>query len=361
MKSDFFSIKIVEWYQEHHRNLPWRNTQDPYKIWLSEIIMQQTRVLQGLPYYEKFVQNYPNIKSLARAREEQILRLWQGLGYYTRARNLHACAREIVDKHRAKFPTTFEELVTLPGVGDYTAAAIASFAFDERVAVLDGNVFRVLARVFGIDKDITSLEGKKHFARLANQLIPVHNPGVHNQAIMEFGALHCLPQNPKCEVCVLKSRCVAYKHNEQSELPVRAKHKKPKHRYFYYFIIRLGDKIFMNKRNGKDIWKGLYDFPLREVKRAIRISRIHDVLNASSGSRKGKEFGISISPEDKHILSHQVIHARFIVVERMGIKDLDPSLIPSNARAYSMKEVARLPKPVLISRYLEDWLVSPES
>ena len=267
MKKEDFSKKLVEWYNDHHRTLPWRNTQDAYKIWLSEIILQQTRVAQGLPYYKKFILHYPNINSLAEAKEKEVLRLWQGLGYYTRARNLVKCAREVVKNYAGKFPGTFQELKKLPGIGDYTAAAIASFAFEEPVAVVDGNVYRVLSRIFGIDKNIASTEGKKFFFALANELIPVDQPGTYNQSVMEFGALHCLPLNPNCDDCIFKKNCVALKQEKIDILPVKIRRQKKTNRYFNYFLIRIGDKILMNERTGKDIWKGLLDFPLLETKR----------------------------------------------------------------------------------------------
>jgi len=204
-----FSNDITDWYRENRRSLPWRNTKDPYLIWLSEVILQQTRVNQGLPYYQSFVSTFPTVNDLARAREDTVLRLWQGLGYYSRARNLHRCAKEVAEKYDGVFPSSFEELIQLPGVGAYTAAAIASIAFDRKVAVVDGNVYRVLARIFGITKDISSTEGKKHFSALANQLMPATNPGDHNQAVMEFGAMHCTPQLPRCTTCPFGRKCIA--------------------------------------------------------------------------------------------------------------------------------------------------------
>ena len=225
MDKRYFSKKIVEWYLRNKRNLPWRDTTDPYKIWLSEIILQQTRVSQGLPYYEKFVQTYPTVRSLATAPQDKVMRLWQGLGYYTRARNLHKCSKQIVALLDGTFPDNFAALKKLPGVGDYTAAAIASFAFGEAVAVVDGNVFRVLSRIFGIDAPIDSLQGRHVFIRLANELISQDQPGSHNQAVMEFGATFCVPLNPPCYECIFKSSCFAFQKGMQSSLPVKAKTK----------------------------------------------------------------------------------------------------------------------------------------
>ncbi len=349
MKGGYFSKKIAEWYEVHYRRLPWRDTRDPYKIWLSEIILQQTRVAQGLPYYERFVKNYPNVKALARANEQEVLRLWQGLGYYTRARNLHACAKSIVEKHDGKFPRTYDALMQLPGIGAYTAAAIASFAFDEKVAVVDGNVQRVLARIFGIDIDATSPEGKKRFARLANDLISKDNPAIHNQAIMEFGALQCVPMRPDCENCVFRSSCFAYKHDSQSLLPVKKKKTRITRRYFYYFLLRNGKKLLTIERKGNDIWRGLHDFPLHEETRPADPKKI--ITKLFTHELTGD---VRISPDYKHVLTHQVIFARFIEM------NLTPEKVPSHllrdsaAQWRSVSSLEKIPKPVLISRYLHE-------
>lgn len=353
MKEGYFSKKIVEWYQACHRDLPWRNTQDPYKIWLSEIILQQTRVLQGLPYYQKFIQYYPDITSLAEAKEQGVLRLWQGLGYYTRARNLHKCAREVVKNHDGRFPRTFGELKALPGIGDYTAAAIASFAFHQSVAVVDGNVYRVLSRVFGIDENIASPSGKKFFSELANKLIPIQDPGTYNQAVMEFGATHCLPQNPKCETCVFTRNCFAYQHEQQDTLPVKIKQRKITKRYFYYFLIRQDTKILMMRRNNKDIWNGLFEFPLHEEKRAVPPEDIFKKLFPMNRDLKGT-LRNRISKAYRHVLTHQVIHAHFIEVDWPSGEVLSALLPSSKAKWLSSKQIEKVPKSVLITRYLED-------
>ncbi len=355
MKDRDFSSKIVEWYGEHHRQLPWRKTRDPYKIWLSEIILQQTRVAQGLPYYLKFIHRYPTVTSLAAAPEREILRLWQGLGYYSRARNLRKCAKEVVNVHRAKFPGNFTQLKTLAGIGDYTAAAIASFAFGEQVAVVDGNVFRVLARVFGIMDDISSPKGKKRFAELANRLIPSENPGMHNQAIMEFGATHCLPRNPKCGTCPFTRVCVASQQDLQQVLPVKAKSRKPKPRYFYYLVARQGQKILMKERGPGDIWTGLYDFPLIETKGWVAANQIHRLLKENNIVRTGSNEKLKVTTLHKHILTHQIIHARFIELILKDKSSLPSSTLFTRSAFFSARQIARLPKPVLISRYLEEW------
>lgn len=338
MDKRYFSEKLVKWYKGNHRNLPWRLTRDPYRIWLSEIILQQTRVNQGLPYYERFVEIYPTVRHLAAATEQEVLRLWQGLGYYTRARNLHRCAKKIVADHNEVFPKTFDELIKLPGIGEYTAAAIASIAHGEAVAVVDGNVFRVLARVFGIDTIINSPAGKKEFTALANRVLDHRIPDIHNQAMMEFGALFCTPKNPFCFECVFKTNCEAFRSDLQHVLPVKQKLKKSSQRYFYYLVIRKGNSIAMKKREEKDIWNGLYDFPLIEHERPVTESQLK------------KQFGkgIIISRPFKHILSHQTIHARFIETDSVANHEAK-----NKTKFYSTAQIANLPKPVLISRFLE--------
>lgn len=350
MKATVFSQKVVDWYQEHHRLLPWRQTRDPYKIWLSEIILQQTRVAQGLPYYRAFLRKYPRVASLAAASEQEVLRVWQGLGYYSRARNLHACARTIVRQYGGKFPQTFGELKRLKGIGDYTAAAIASFAFGERVAVLDGNVFRVLSRVFGITDDIASTNGKKKFSSLANALLPMADSPTHNQAIMEFGALMCTPRNPACDRCPLASGCFAYKHETQAEFPVKRKSVKSKQRFFHYVVVRRGKSVLMTRRAGSDIWKGLWDFPLWESQRRLTQNDLEQRMQQYFG----KNVVIAFSREYKHILSHQVLFARFLEVDISDGKGWParsrfPKAIPCGPR-----KVQQLPKPVLVDRYLQD-------
>ncbi len=349
MDSRYFSLKLVEWYELNKRELPWRDIKDPYRIWLSEIILQQTRVNQGLPYYKKFIEAFPTVIDLAKAPEQKVLRIWQGLGYYTRARNLHKCAKEVVSKYNSAFPKNFEALKTLPGIGDYTAAAIASFAFKEQVAVVDGNVSRVLARIYGIETPINSSLGKKTFFKLANNLIPATHPDLHNQAMMEFGALYCTPQNPPCGGCIFASSCVARRNSLQLLLPVKQRLKKARRRYFYYFAIQKGRSYLMKKRNEKDIWHGLYDFYLVERNRPVDPEKIfveEKQLRKLAGRKKITE----ISGVYKHVLSHQVIYSRFSQLRLSG----SPALNGSELKFYSLKKMAELPKPVLISRFLSD-------
>jgi A/G-specific adenine glycosylase len=351
MNKKAFALKIAEWYQEHQRPLPWRETTDPYRIWLSEIILQQTRVSQGLPYYLRFIKRFPDVTALARAGEQEILRLWQGLGYYTRARNLHRCAKLIVSQNQGKFPDNFIDLQKLPGIGTYTAAAIASLAFHEAVAVVDGNVYRVLARVFGEEQDIASKEGKDFFFKKAQSLVPADFPDIFNQAMMEFGALHCLPKNPKCDDCIFKKQCVAFANGWQDSLPVKSKKGNVRRRYFYYFVIEQDNKWGMQKREGKDIWQGLYDFYLIETPRPRKPERLWEE-DKTLKSLNGKIQFHKISPLYKHVLSHQKLLARFIPVKirHSAVKKAEGKL--KMLKFYSAREINRLPKPVLVSRYL---------
>lgn len=348
MDRRYFHEKLVEWYEAHRRDLPWRNTDDPYKIWLSEIILQQTRVNQGLPYYLRFVSRYPDVSSLAAAKEDDVLRLWQGLGYYSRARNMLKCARQVVTAYEGRFPTTYSELLTLPGIGAYTAAAIASFSSGENVAVVDGNVFRVLARIFGESIAINSPEGKKIFQSLADQLMPETNCGSHNQAMMEFGALWCTPRQPKCPTCVFLDDCFAAKNALQSELPVKAKPTKPRKRYFNYFVLKKGNALLMKRRDAKDIWQGLYDFYLVETNRHTRPQTL---IDADQFLRQLKYVTVTASGNYRHSLSHQTIISKFILLEQR-----EQSLVAEEPmKYYPIRKIHELPKPVLISRFLEDY------
>ncbi|MFZ1807055.1 MAG: A/G-specific adenine glycosylase [Cyclobacteriaceae bacterium] len=344
-----FSKKIVDWYLLSPRDLPWRKTKDSYRIWLSEVILQQTRVAQGLPYYIEFVRNFPNVKALARASEDKVMRTWQGLGYYSRARNLQACAKVIASKYKGRFPKTCAELLTLPGIGEYTAAAIASMAFGQPEAVVDGNVFRVLSRVFGMEDDISTSAGKKAFAIKAKELLDIDRPGTYNQAVMEFGALHCTPKSPNCEECIFSSGCFAKKRQMQNLLPVKTKKVKVRTRYFTYFIITKGNKLAMKKRSGKDIWSGLYDFYLIESKRHQR----PEVLNKNDKVLGTMRLNIEFRSEVyKHVLTHQHILARFVLLSLsrgFSARNLSDLL---GVKLYSPAEVAALPKPALVSRFL---------
>ncbi len=350
-----FANNLLLWYEKNKRDLPWRNSTDPYLIWLSEIILQQTRVKQGLPYFNRFIETYPTVGELARADEQAILRLWQGLGYYSRAKNLHACAKNILATFNATFPNNYKDLLSLRGVGKYTAAAIASFAFDEKVAVVDGNVYRVLSRVFGIEDDIAASRGQKRFQELANDLLPAQNTATYNQAIMEFGALQCVPVNPNCEICVNNDICVAYKLQIQHRLPVKIKKLKIKVRHLNYFVIRSQGKILMKKRVQKDIWSGLYDFYVVESDEPKEIDTIEDAV-----LEKLRSSGIinDISKTYKHVLTHQRLLAKFYLLDISDVARVKTVLqdanIAGNYELFTNEAIVQLPKPILIDKYLSE-------
>ncbi|MCX2741391.1 A/G-specific adenine glycosylase [Pontibacter anaerobius] len=348
-----FAQTLLGWYGRHKRSLPWRDTTNPYFIWLSEVILQQTRVAQGLPYYERFVAAYPTVQDLAAAPQDEVLRLWQGLGYYSRARNMHHTAQLVVEKYGGQFPDKYEELLKLKGVGSYTAAAIAAFAFKEQVAVLDGNVFRVLARVFGISDDIAAPSSRKIFQKLADELVPAGEPDTYNQAIMEFGAIQCTPLMPDCLFCPLQQSCFAFNHGMVQELPVKSKAKAARPRFFHYIVFELDGAFYLRKRLEGDIWQGLYDFYLYE-------SDIKD-LPEEQLLLELQEAGIPVqkallqppAKDYKHILSHQKINARFYRIKlKTPLKD--EVLQETRLAPYNVKKIEALPKPVLISSYLKD-------
>jgi A/G-specific adenine glycosylase len=348
MDKRYFSEKVVKWYINNKRALPWRATRDAYKIWLSEIILQQTRVKQGLPYYQSFIQSFPTVHHLAKASEQQVLRLWQGLGYYTRARNLHKCAKTVVQVYNGHFPETYSELLSLPGVGEYTAAAIASFAFRHRVAVVDGNVFRVISRIFGIDTVINSPKGKREFTEIANTLISQTDPDLHNQAMMEFGATQCTPKTPNCEGCIFQTSCIAFARKMQDQLPVKLKGKVSRKRHFYYLVLQHKNRLLMKKRMHRDIWNGLFDFHLIERDRSVKAEKLLEDTSLKKWIRKQDE--VTISKKYKHVLSHQVIHSTFISIKT----DRKINFEKDGLSYYSFKKIAKLPKPVLVSRFLAD-------
>ena len=305
---DFFSSKIIKWYSQHKRELPWRNTKDPYKIWLSEIILQQTQVKQGLPYYQKFVNTFPSVSELANANEEEVLKLWQGLGYYSRARNLHFAAKQI---HQAGFfPKEYKDIITLKGVGEYTAAAIASFAFKLPYAVVDGNVFRLLSRFYGIDTPIDTSKGKREFSEIAQTLLVKKEPDTHNQAIMEFGSQMCKPKQPNCNSCPLRDECVAFANNTTHLLPVKKGKVKVKTVFFEYFFFKMNGYTLVNKRADDGIWQNMYEFPLITTD---ELKNTEEILNHNQFESwvKGIDFSIESISEFKHILSHRKINARF--------------------------------------------------
>lgn len=339
----FYKI-LTQWYLQNKRDLPWRNTSDPYKIWLSEIILQQTKVSQGLPYYNKFIAEFPKVTDLAEANEEKILKLWQGLGYYSRARNLHAASKMVIDNYGGIFPKTYNELIKLKGVGIYTASAIASFANNEVVAVLDGNVYRVLSRLFGIETPINGKQGEKEFLKLASRLINKEDPATYNQAIMEFGALACKPKKPNCMFCPFSTECVAFNTNKIADLPVKLKKTKVKKRYFNYFIIKHNKLIAIQKRENKGIWQHLYEFPLIESEKKLTETETEKAF--SNLNLNYTNFKKLITLEKPHKLSHQHIYTDFYLVEVEQFQK-------NNFKTISLSEIDKYPVPVLISNFIE--------
>ena len=342
--------KLIEWYRTNGRSLPWRETKDPYKIWLSEILLQQTRVDQGLPYYLRFIDTFPTVHDLAKADVDQVLLLWQGLGYYTRARNLHLTAKNIVANYNGLFPESFKELLILKGIGGYTAAAIASIAFNKPHAVLDGNVFRVLARYCNLSIAINSTKGKKLFENLADEYLDKKNPGEHNEAIMELGATICTPKTPSCASCPINVNCQAFLNGNQKELPVKIGKTKQRKRYFLFLVFHYEDNYYLQKRGDQDIWRGLYQFPLIELsKKPLKTEIVKQVSMYLSSNGLLKEYVIDqISTEFKHILSHQQIHARFVHIKtekKPFMTDLH-EVFKSAISGYAL--------PRLITRYLEE-------
>jgi len=339
-----FSNSLINWYLQNKRDLPWRNTVNPYFIWLSEIMLQQTRVAQGLPYYLSFTRSFPTVFDLANAQEEQVLKLWQGLGYYSRARNLHATAQYIAFELNGKFPATYKELIKLKGVGEYTAAAIASFANNEPVAVLDGNVFRVLSRYFNMESDISLPKTKKEFQQVAQAVIDKNKPALFNQAIMEFGALQCVPKNPNCTSCDLNTSCAALQYKKVAELPVKTKKTKVTNRYLNYLILKDSDSNFIvQKREGKGIWENLYEFPVLETENLLTEKEaINQIKGMRFYNKKPSEILILHNDVILHKLSHQHLNIRFFALHfNSKLPDAKP-----------FTEIVKLPFPIVIHNFM---------
>ncbi len=348
-----FSKNIINWYRTHKRDLPWRNTKDPYKIWLSEIILQQTRVAQGIPYFEAFIARFPDVRALAAAGEEEVLKLWQGLGYYTRARNLHASARYIQEVLKGKFPASYTGLLRLKGVGAYTAAAVASFAYGEAVPAIDGNANRVLARYFGINTPVDGGEGKKIISELANAVMDKKQPALFNQALMEFGALQCVPGLPDCKLCLLSGSCVALEKSIVTELPVKKAKQRIEKRYFNYLVIDDAGKTFLQKRTAKDIWRNLYEFPLLESEKPLDVRELlrEDFVQHLFKKADFNLMRYNIKPVI-HKLSHQHLYIWFWVFHTTAVK-------LSNMCAW--EDVFRFPVPVVIQHFMESYIIQKKS
>lgn len=345
-----FQNEIISWYLINKRTLPWRDTQDAYVIWLSEIILQQTRVEQGLPYFNRFLSAYPTVADFAAASETQVLKLWQGLGYYSRGRNMLYTARQIGELHQGVFPVSYAELIQLKGIGEYTAAAISSFSSGEVRAVLDGNVFRVLSRYFGISTPINSTAGKKQFAGLAQSLISPEDPALYNQAIMEFGALQCKPKSPDCPACPLQSSCFARVNDLVKALPVKVKTIKIRTRYINYFLCKQDNEVLVNKRTSEDIWQHLYDFPRIETLQPADLYDIDFIKEVKQNFGQG----VTILPlmEMKHLLTHQIIYVQFFALDNFIIN----FNINAEAKWVSWADFDELPQPKILTKFINNYL-----
>jgi A/G-specific adenine glycosylase len=343
-----FRTLLLQWNRHQNtRKMPWKGEKDPYRIWLSEIILQQTRVEQGWKYYEKFIAVFPDINKLAAAKDEKIYKLWEGLGYYSRCKNLIETARFISKKLNGKFPDKFEDILSLKGVGNYTASAIASFAYNLPYAVVDGNVFRVLSRVFGIKKPIDSTEGKRFFPQLAFDLLDKKKAGIYNQALMDFGAVICKPQNPGCSNCVLRDHCFAFKNDLVNKLPVKEKKIKITTRWFNYLVIESREKVYIHKRTANDIWKNLHEFVLIETPSNASVNKILAKAEKDNILKKGSYKLLSVSPLSFQQLSHQKIQGRFIKIT------LWKEFVLPGFKAVSLKQLSRHAFPRFINAYFE--------
>ncbi len=340
-----FSNLLIRWYLENKRDLPWRKTDNPYLIWLSEIMLQQTRVAQGTPYFLSFTNAFPTVFDLAAANEEQVLKLWQGLGYYSRARNLHKTAQFIANELSGNFPDNYTDLLKLKGVGEYTAAAIASFSYNEPVPVVDGNVFRVLSRYFDVETDIASASAKKEFAALAFELMPKDNPAIFNQAIMEFGALQCIPKSPNCGICIFNESCAALQKKKVDQLPVKSKKLKVRNRYFNYLVVSDdNENTIIQKRTAKGIWHNLYEFPLIETEKVEDFEFIAKQIQSDFFKENAMASLSEINPESIiHKLSHQHLHIKFWKVNLKGTIE----------NGISSTDLKTFPFPIVIHNFIE--------
>lgn len=348
MKTLEFRKKILSWYSKNRRELPWRDNPAPYNVWLSEIILQQTRVSQGIIYFNSFIEKFPDIKSLAHANEQEVLKLWQGLGYYSRARNLHAAAKQL-SANNYQLPSSYKSLLKLKGVGPYTAAAIASIAFKEPVAAVDGNVMRVISRFYGINDPVNSTKGKKLIDMLSGELIDTENPGDFNQAMMELGATVCTPKNYKCPICPVNSLCIAFSANIVHELPKKIKRKKTITRYFNYLVIDLGNSLIMKKRYNNDIWKNLYDFPLIETSAYADETAIFNNPIWKSWFSGSQATILNVTDYKKHLLTHQELMVRFYHISVPQLKNIPPEFHKTDKI-----DIFDLPVPKIIECFLSE-------
>ncbi len=346
-------IELVNWYLKNSRDLPWRNTKNPYKIWISEVILQQTRVNQALSYYHAFLEMFPTVSSLAKAREEDVLKIWQGLGYYSRARNLHSSAKYIINILGGKFPDKYKDLLQLKGIGEYTAAAIASFAYNEKVAVVDGNVFRLLSRLYAEATPINSTKGKKLFFEVASNMNELQEPNLFNQAIMEFGALQCTPKNPDCQNCTLNQFCLAFSQNSVAEYPVKIKSNKKKDRYFYYIFIENDGFTYIKKRGSKDIWQGLFEFPIIET---IEDMDFNKLCMTEEWNKIIENYPVIlnyVSDKIAHQLTHQQLFIRFISI-KIGLSSSQKFTFDNKFQKISIDDIAKYPVPKPIENFIQN-------
>ncbi len=344
----FFTKTLLKWSKKIDRPMPWKGEKNPYLIWLSEIILQQTRVEQGRAYFLKFKEKYPTITDLAHAPEEEVLKMWEGLGYYSRVRNLHFTAKQIAEKYDGVFPSTYPEILELKGVGAYTAAAIASFAYDLPHAVVDGNVYRVLSRFFGIRTPIDSTQGKKQFTQLAQELLATKQAATYNQAIMDFGAIQCMPKVPLCKTCPMSTKCLAYQSNIVNELPIKEKKLKKRTRYFNYLVLENGDLTYVEKRLEKDIWQHLFQFPMIETSHLVEFAQLNQTSDWQQIFGDTQIITHSVSAVFKQTLSHQYIVARFWKIS------IDQAIKNEKYIQTNQKNLTTFAFPKVIDRYLKD-------
>lgn len=347
--NSLFTAEIEKWYTCNQRDLPWRKTKDPYLIWVSEVILQQTRVAQGISYFYRFIDAFPTVRHLAEADEDEVLRLWQGLGYYSRARNMHKAAQQIMQLG-GTFPCDYPQLRKLSGIGEYTCAAILSFAYDLPFAVLDGNVFRVLARVFGIDTPIDTTGGRKLFQALANEMLDIENPALYNQSIMDFGALQCTPKSPDCSSCPLADQCLAFRQSRVESLPMKVHKTAVRERHLIYINVHDDHSLLLHRRGESDIWEGLYEFPLIEVARKMSL----DELVQYEWIKKLQEEGGVLMLKAEHV-KHQLTHQTLWVdYYDMMLPHLNSSLLaPSSYQLIPRADLDRYALPRIILQLLE--------
>ena len=345
---NIFAKHLIDWYKNNGRDLPWRQSSDPYTIWVSEIILQQTRISQGTNYFHRFIEQYPDVSKLAAADEHDVLKLWQGLGYYSRARNMHAAARQVMEEFNGQFPLTYKELLKLKGVGEYTAGAIASIAYNHPHAAVDGNVLRVLSRFYAIQTPVNSTEGKKIFSQLAASLVPPEEPATFNQAMMDFGALLCTPKKPGCMSCPLNDRCQAFILNQVSDFPVKGQKSKVRDRYMHFLFIRNQDSVWLEKRDGQDIWKNMYQLPLIESYDRLMPEQVLQSQEWEAIFHQAEIEVSSLSGEIIHLLSHRKIHAFFYEIRFIKGEIHHPS------QPVFLKDIFNFAVPKLIENYLTE-------